>query len=263
MVHHRRHLEDEDIERVALEARRVLGIEFVLRPDMITVVFKAVHLRFIKGYVRVRDADMPDDLAAFDPDEGILSLRESTFVAANEVVDCPPERPRARFTIAHEFGHVFLGHKRTRHRNISGRPIEQIAVPIIRDERDADRFSGAFLAPAHLIENPLLLSARDVADRFGLGLTASTIRLETLQRMYRRAHDIPRPIPDSIYKFLEDAAKRGAKVTSIEAERKRRIAEARAKGYIDKPCTECGNFTLVRNGTSIKCDTCGSGAGFD
>ncbi len=258
---HRRHLEDEDIERVALEARRVLGMEFVPRPDMITAVFKAVHLGLIKGYVRVADADMPDDLAAFDPDEGILSLQESTFVAANEVVSCPPERPRARFTIAHEFGHVFLGHKRTRHRNVSGRQIEQIAAPIIRDERDADRFSGAFLAPAHLIENPLLLSARGVADRFGLGMTASTIRLETLQRMYRRAHNIPRPIPDSVYKFLEEAAKRGAKVTSIEVERKRRIVEAKAKGYVDRSCTECGNFTLARNGTGMKCDTCGSTTG--
>ena len=134
---------------------------------MLTAVFKAVHLRLIKNYVRVPDADMPDDLAAFDPDNGLLSLQESTFVAANEVVSCPPERTRARFTIAHEFGHVFLGHKRTRHRNVSGRPIERMAAPIIRDERDADRFAGAFLAPAHLIENPLLLSARSIGDRLG------------------------------------------------------------------------------------------------
>ncbi|MGB6434962.1 MAG: ImmA/IrrE family metallo-endopeptidase [Bradyrhizobium sp.] len=257
----RHHLEDEDIELIAREARRVLGIEFVPSPDMLTAVFKAVHLRLIKNYVRVPDADMPDDLAAFDPDNGLLSLQESTFVAANEVVSCPPERTRARFTIAHEFGHVFLGHKRTRHRNVSGRPIERMAAPIIRDERDADRFAGAFLAPAHLIENPLLLSARSIGDRFGLGSTASTIRLETLERMYRRAHNIPRPIPDSVYRFLEDAAKRGAKVVSVEAERKRRTTEAKARGYADKPCPECGNFTLVRNGTRMKCDTCGSTTG--
>jgi Zn-dependent peptidase ImmA (M78 family) len=254
-------LEDEDIERVALEARRVLGIEFVPRPDMITAVFKAQHLGLIQNYVRVPDADMPDDLAAFDPDERILSLQESTFTAANEVVGIPPERPRARFTIAHEFGHLFLGHKKTRHRNVSGRRIEQIAVPIIRDERDADRFAAAFLAPAHLVENALLLSARDVAEKFGLGSTASTIRLEVLQRLYRRAHNIPRPIPESVYKFLVDAAKRGAKITSIEAEHKRRLQEAKAKGYQSKMCLECKNFTLVRNGTSMTCDTCGSRTG--
>jgi ribonucleoside-diphosphate reductase alpha chain len=38
-------------------------------------------------------------------------------------------------------------------------------------------------------------------------------------------------------------------------------AEARAKGYEGEACTECGNFTLVRNGTCMKCDTCGSTTG--
>jgi ribonucleoside-diphosphate reductase alpha chain len=38
-------------------------------------------------------------------------------------------------------------------------------------------------------------------------------------------------------------------------------AEARAKGYEGEACGECGNFTLVRNGTCLKCDTCGSTTG--
>jgi len=40
-----------------------------------------------------------------------------------------------------------------------------------------------------------------------------------------------------------------------------RIREARMKGYEGDACTECGNFTLVRNGTCLKCDTCGSTSG--
>ena len=39
------------------------------------------------------------------------------------------------------------------------------------------------------------------------------------------------------------------------------IAEARVKGYEGEACGECGNFTLVRNGTCLKCDTCGSTSG--
>ncbi|NWG23163.1 MAG: vitamin B12-dependent ribonucleotide reductase, partial [Pseudorhodoplanes sp.] len=38
-------------------------------------------------------------------------------------------------------------------------------------------------------------------------------------------------------------------------------AEARAKGYEGEACGECQNFTLVRNGTCMKCDTCGSTTG--
>jgi ribonucleoside-diphosphate reductase alpha chain len=36
---------------------------------------------------------------------------------------------------------------------------------------------------------------------------------------------------------------------------------ARLKGYEGEACQECGNFTLLRNGTCMKCDTCGSTSG--
>ena len=32
---------------------------------------------------------------------------------------------------------------------------------------------------------------------------------------------------------------------------------AASKVYESEVCNECGNFTLVRNGTCLKCDTCG------
>ncbi len=40
-----------------------------------------------------------------------------------------------------------------------------------------------------------------------------------------------------------------------------RVAEARLRGYEGESCRECQNFTLVRNGTCLKCDTCGSTSG--
>ena len=36
---------------------------------------------------------------------------------------------------------------------------------------------------------------------------------------------------------------------------------ARQQGYEGDPCSECGNFTLVRNGTCTKCNTCGASGG--
>ncbi|HHX90574.1 MAG TPA: vitamin B12-dependent ribonucleotide reductase [Paracoccus sp.] len=38
-------------------------------------------------------------------------------------------------------------------------------------------------------------------------------------------------------------------------------AKARMQGYEGDPCTECGNYTLVRNGTCMKCNTCGGTSG--
>ena len=39
------------------------------------------------------------------------------------------------------------------------------------------------------------------------------------------------------------------------------VREAKAKGYEGDACGECGNFTLVRNGTCMKCVTCGATSG--
>ncbi len=39
------------------------------------------------------------------------------------------------------------------------------------------------------------------------------------------------------------------------------ISEAKTKGYEGDACSDCGNFTLVRNGTCLKCDTCGNTTG--
>ncbi|MDF3856069.1 vitamin B12-dependent ribonucleotide reductase [Paracoccus pantotrophus] len=38
-------------------------------------------------------------------------------------------------------------------------------------------------------------------------------------------------------------------------------AKARMQGYEGDPCGECGNYTLVRNGTCMKCNTCGATSG--
>ena len=38
-------------------------------------------------------------------------------------------------------------------------------------------------------------------------------------------------------------------------------AQARMQGYEGDPCGECGNYTLVRNGTCLKCNTCGGTSG--
>jgi ribonucleoside-diphosphate reductase alpha chain len=49
-----------------------------------------------------------------------------------------------------------------------------------------------------------------------------------------------------------------AQAAPSKAERR---AEAKAKGYEGEMCGECGHFSLVRNGTCMKCDTCGSTTG--
>ena len=57
----------------------------------------------------------------------------------------------------------------------------------------------------------------------------------------------------------------GAKTATVVGQPKRTAqdlrSEARIKGYEGESCGECHNFTLVRNGTCLKCETCGSTSG--
>jgi ribonucleoside-diphosphate reductase alpha chain len=52
-----------------------------------------------------------------------------------------------------------------------------------------------------------------------------------------------------------------ATVTKRSSLRLERVRDARLKGYEGDSCGECGNFTLVRNGTCMKCATCGATSG--
>ena len=48
------------------------------------------------------------------------------------------------------------------------------------------------------------------------------------------------------------------KANNTESEK---IIQARIKGYEGDPCPSCGSFTLIRNGTCMKCNTCGGTTG--
>ncbi len=95
---------------------------------------------------------MPDGEAYFDPFDQILHIRESTFCAANSMFASETNRRRARFTLAHELGHIWLKHSGIRHRGAAGALQEKLVKQIKQEEREAERFAGAFLAPSYLAE---------------------------------------------------------------------------------------------------------------
>jgi ribonucleoside-diphosphate reductase alpha chain len=48
---------------------------------------------------------------------------------------------------------------------------------------------------------------------------------------------------------------------SPRMEKAEAVRQARMKGYEGDACSECGQFTLVRSGACLKCDTCGNNTG--
>ena len=65
------------------------------------------------------------------------------------------------------------------------------------------------------------------------------------------------PAPPSRAPVYAGAAAGAAATTTLESA----VARARAKGYTGDPCPSCGSMTLLRNGTCLRCDTCGETTG--
>jgi ribonucleoside-diphosphate reductase alpha chain len=86
-------------------------------------------------------------------------------------------------------------------------------------------------------------------------LRAGAARGEVAGATALKIEHVPAPAADQTA-VAEAEARADARAVAAE-----KRAEAKAKGYEGEACGECGNFTLVRNGTCMKCDTCGSTTG--
>jgi Zn-dependent peptidase ImmA (M78 family) len=171
---------DDEIEHAARSLRARLGIDDQDRPDMLAALEKAKALGIIKDYVQVES--LPNAEAKFDPqEEKIFGTRRFFVALANK-------EPRARFTIAHEFGHEEFDHTRTRYRSAIPRTITKkpSSFSEVRDESDANRHAGAFLCPKHRAQYVSGTTADKLATKFNVSRQVGEIRLSVLERMYRR-----------------------------------------------------------------------------
>ena len=86
---------------------------------------------------------------------------------------------------------------------------------------------------------------------------------ETAEQARSVLADIQRGVSRGFVRGTIAAAPSGlmAKAVAPGEDRMSRIREAKVKGYEGDSCPECGNFTMVRNGTCLKCVTCGATSG--
>ena len=104
------------------------------------------------------------------------------------------------------------------------------------------------------------IAPREDAERFAAQAAAREAAYEQAQTALRTAHLTLEEEQRSAAVLESQELQLAADVHAKQAAAEKR-AEARAKGYEGEACGECGNFTLVRNGTCLKCDTCGSTTG--
>ncbi len=99
------------------------------------------------------------------------------------------------------------------------------------------------------------LAHDDIAPR-SLGAAAAAEDLSSRTATFDTMPDVARAVAALAESGADMQAHAHVARTEIDL-----ILEARVKGYEGEACGECGNFTLVRNGTCLKCDTCGSTSG--
>lgn len=117
---------------------------------------------------------------AFDV-SGMIELVEGRPVITYNLSDAPVRR---RFTVAHELGHLALGHLSPGNPKFRD-PATNFSYSAHKaEEREANRFAAELLMPAntlkYAIERKNLHSVDDLADLFGVSQVAMKYRLENL-----------------------------------------------------------------------------------
>lgn len=121
--------------------------------------------------VHDQDSDLPRGVeACWLPDIVTLVVRESVYKAA-----CARE-PRAIFTVAHEIGHLALGHRRTFNRDSTNCKVYEDS------EWQANTFAGEFLMPLDLIREKKAFTAERIAEIFGVSIQAAETRVSKLKK---------------------------------------------------------------------------------
>ena len=101
----------------------------------------------------------------------------------------------SRFTIAHELGHIFLGHE-LKHINYSH--IQQIAATP-KSEIRADEFAIKFLCPACVLWKYELYSPEDISRACRVDMNVATKRANRMKTLVKRNCFLKSPIEQKFY----------------------------------------------------------------
>lgn len=110
---------------------------------------------------------------------------------------------RKRFTVAHELGHIFLGHPLVAgfHARTTDRNIPQT-------ENEANIFASRFLAPACVLWGLNVRTAADIAQICEISAEAAGIRAKRMTELYKRNMFLTSPLERQVYGQFEDFIER-------------------------------------------------------
>lgn len=109
----------------------------------------------------------------------------------------------SRFAIAHELGHIFLGHhikliKYGEHKEFDKKP---------KSEQQADAFALRLLCPACVLWSLNISTAEDIATCCKVPLNIAEQREKRMRELYKRNKFLTSPLEKEVYKQFENSIK--------------------------------------------------------
>jgi len=101
----------------------------------------------------------------------------------------------ARFTIAHELGHIFLGHETTHAKYLGAKEFKNKPV----NEKQADMFALRLLCPACVIWGLDLRTANDIAAYCRVDQKVAAERHRRMKELYKRNKFLTSPMEKELY----------------------------------------------------------------
>lgn len=106
---------------------------------------------------------------------------------------------RCRFTIAHELGHILLGHKL-----IDGRHFRKFDISKPEIEIEADMFASRLLAPACVLWGLDLHTADEIAKVCNTSKQAAQMRADRMEILYKRNKFLISPLEREVFNNFRD-----------------------------------------------------------
>jgi hypothetical protein len=245
---------DEEWEEIGRAWLRAAGQDKLDRPDAISFVKWLKQSAYIKDYLCVPHAELPNAGGKFDPDRECILYRQDVWDSAER------GDAAAIWTVWHEASHAIQKHQEMRFRSNAA---SKVRVPSRsgKDEFEANRLTACLAAPYDKSDFHPGTTVGDLCRRFGLSGKAAETRLTEFGRMYRRKNNINRDLPPGVVDFLTRQKSKGYSVQSIGDIGG--MLPTAPTTYDGDPCPCCGEFRVVRQGLSRKCDCCGARLGDD
>jgi hypothetical protein len=231
------HLPDAEIQTLAQSWRERLNTHFLSDRLDTRELFRAVGeaVNWPIG-VELRPDTLMGEANAF-----VSGDRRTVYMRQGLLDDAASGDPEAVFDAVHELAHIILHRAQVPLARMATRDNQHKHLqPEESAEHQANVFARSFLMTDE--EVALYPTPEALSENCFTPAQQAAARIAEYGRTTGR-------------KLKKAQREQSAQTKTVE------IRQARLRGYEALPCEECRNFTLVRGGTCLTCDTCGGTSG--